>query len=501
VTRGAVEIELKFDAPDPDGVTAWLDQRYPADDGGWAESRLADRYFDTSDFSIARAGYGARVRRRAGQLTVEIKTDGTVDGARHQRTEIMGPATIGLEPARWPASEARDLLERLAGGRPLVERFTIRQRRRERRLQLDGAEALASLDDARVIVGGRTIGRLRGLEVELLSGKRKALRRLATELEASGLVEAQPLSKVQLGHFLAAAQAPISHDDLFAEAGRKVLARHLLRLLDREPLVRAGDPLALKQMRVATRRLRSTWRLFEGAYRRSEQRRHVAGLRLLGRRLGEVRDLDVLLAGLPDDPDLAALAEAWRVERAMAMEALLRHLDSRAHREWAGDHAAFVASPGRATARRLEASLVGEHASTRVNTAITGLLSSVSSIANADEPTLHALRVQAKRTRYGIEAFRDVLATAPAERLRLRLVGLQDSLGALNDAAIAGARAEAWAASIDPAPAPATQRAVERLVFAQRGRIAALRRQAERTWRGLVSATAGRDIERILQSR
>jgi len=80
-------------------------------------------------------------------------------------------------------------------------------------------------------------------------------------------------------------------------------------------------------------------------------------------------------------------------------------------------------------------------------------------------------------------------------------VGLQDSLGALNDAAVAGARAEAWAASIDPAPAPATQRAVERLVSAQRGRIAALRRQAERTWRGLVSATAGRDIERILQSR
>ena len=51
----------------------------------------------------------------------------------------------------------------------------------------------------------------------------------------------------------------------------------------------------------------------------------------------------------------------------------------------------------------------------------------------ADLPTLHALRVDAKRLRYAIEFLAPVLGPRH-ELLVERLVALQDHLGALNDA-------------------------------------------------------------------
>jgi len=51
-------------------------------------------------------------------------------------------------------------------------------------------------------------------------------------------------------------------------------------------------------MRVATRRMRSMWRVFDGAYRPKIQRRYVRELRTVASALGSVRDLDVQLEEL-----------------------------------------------------------------------------------------------------------------------------------------------------------------------------------------------------------
>jgi triphosphatase len=490
-----VEEELKYSAVDLDAVAAWLDQRYPpAMDEAWRRVSVTDRYFDTPDFALARAGYGARLRRQAGRTTLTLKSDIEVSGARHRREEIDAPAGASLEPESWPPSSARELLVELAGRGPFVDRFAIRQRRRERGLSYAGAELAASLDDARVVLDGVELARLRGLEVELVSGRRGALSGLADELATSGVVQPQPISKLQLGHALVAAVAPLEPSDPFAEAGRKVLARHLARLLDRQPQAQTGEQLALKQMRVATRRMRSAWRVFDGAYRRTAQRRHLRALRAVARRLGAVRDLDVLLAGLAQGAGLEPLIAAWTAEREQAMGELARHLDSARYAAFVTASRRFAGTPWLDASRRLGDARVSDLAGARLREAHAQMLERGVRIESADDTALHALRIAAKRLRYAIETFRGLTAAGPTERCLARLVALQDALGAANDAAVAGSRARDWLAGVGAsAPRPA-QAAVRRQLQRWQAEQLAARASALDVWPQLASAEMERDV-------
>ena len=86
---------------------------------------------------------------------------------------------------------------------------------------------------------------------------------------------------------------------------------HLARMLAAEAGTRAGEDIEqLHKMRVATRRMRSMWRVFDGAYRPRVQERYVRELRVVAAQLGAVRDLDVLIEGL--DAYIAGAAGARR---------------------------------------------------------------------------------------------------------------------------------------------------------------------------------------------
>ena len=110
---------------------------------------------------------------------------------------------------------------------------------------------------------------------------------------------------------LAAKTPGVLAEDSVAEAGRKVLRFHLARMIAREPGTREGsNPEELHGMRVATRRQRAAWRIFGRAYRANRTKGHRTRLREIGARLGAVRDLDVLIAGV--EAYLAPLPEADR---------------------------------------------------------------------------------------------------------------------------------------------------------------------------------------------
>jgi inorganic triphosphatase YgiF len=201
----AVETELKYSVRDRAAVRDWLDELLPPAGGAeWISRRVLDRYVDTSDGRLARAGYGARLRTGDSGAMVTLKADEGVDGALHRRREIVGRAG-SLRPSRWPPGEARDLVLGLAGDAPLIERFVLRQRRLERIAQLDRARVLLSIDHLEVVHAGRLLGTFDGLEVELLEGQPSVLTALAPRLEASGLVATEPRSKLQLADSLVAA--------------------------------------------------------------------------------------------------------------------------------------------------------------------------------------------------------------------------------------------------------------------------------------------------------
>jgi triphosphatase len=194
------ELELKYSISDPPAVEAWLDEQLPGIDGatGWRDRTISDLYFDTADGALAAAGYGARLRRTGEDVVVALKGTSTASGAFHLRRELEAPAVDSLLTDEWPASDVRELVRSVCRERPLVERFVLHQRRREREAIVEGARLLISLDNVQIRSRGHVRQTLRGMEIELLAGPPAALDEVARRLAAGGLAEPEPSSKMEI---------------------------------------------------------------------------------------------------------------------------------------------------------------------------------------------------------------------------------------------------------------------------------------------------------------
>ena len=191
----ATEVEAKFlsDGPAPLERLAAARHLGRATLGPARAFDEVDRYLDTDDGLLEAAGWACRLRRREDATRVSLKgpPDAATGGFLHHRPEVEAPASDSLDPAEWPPSEARALVERLTGGRALHERFRLLQARTERGVQLEGSQiGTLSLDAVSVRRGERDAGTLHAVELEL---------RLGGEADASALE-----SLAELGRDLAA---------------------------------------------------------------------------------------------------------------------------------------------------------------------------------------------------------------------------------------------------------------------------------------------------------
>ncbi|GIV81633.1 MAG: hypothetical protein KatS3mg051_0987 [Anaerolineae bacterium] len=236
-------------------------------------------------------------------------------------------------------------------------------------------------------------------------------------------------------------------DDLMAEAGRKVLHYHFERMLFHEPGVRVGDDIEdVHDMRVATRRMRSAFRLFAPFFDPKAVRPLVRGLRRTAQALGAVRDLDVFRDKaqrfLAEHPDLSLdpLFSTWQADYDAARQALLAELDSKRFARFVDRFQTFVSTPGMGAltadsdgalanqVRYVVPRLIYEHYE-RVRAYETVL-------DGASLDTLHALRIDFKRLRYAVEFFAEVLG--PEASLVIKEIKImQDHLGDLNDTRVA----------------------------------------------------------------
>jgi CHAD domain-containing protein len=467
--RADEELELKYTIDDPAAAGAWFDRVYPADPRGWESVRIVDRYFDTADRALSEAGYGARLRRVGGQTILTVKADLEVTDARHLRLELEAPATKALDPNEWPQSAARDRVIEVAGGRRLIELFVVRQHRRERPITVGGAELLVSIDRGTVHVAGVEAGELLQLEVEFVSGRRAAINRVARAIEEAGIGRPESRSKLALALEMAEESERVRADDTLAEAGRKVMRRHLVRLLSREQGVRDGDELETKQMRVATRRLRATWLVFGEAFKAGVAKDHNRELRRLGRAIGEVRDQDVLIESVARKPALLPIAEEWRQRRSAAHDELLRMLDSKDYRRFVDEMLHFTASPGKGVRGKGGRRLVGEAVESALATAVERVRATEipatdegdGDVAVDVDAAWHARRIEARRLRYSIEAFVEVLDEVASKRLLESITRLQDRLGTLQDSTIAIDEMSGWLEGHGADIAPDVQRAAD----------------------------------------
>ena len=185
------EVEAKFRAegPGPLEALAVAERLGNAILGPARTVDESDRYLDTDDGRLASARWACRLRLRDGTTRISLKgppSDAPGAAWHHRRPEVEGPATDEIAPDAWPPSEARDLLESLAGGRVLTEHLRVRQARTERAVTLDGGEPIGTLtlDRVRLAAGDADLGELFVVELELDPASETG------EAELSGLADA-----------------------------------------------------------------------------------------------------------------------------------------------------------------------------------------------------------------------------------------------------------------------------------------------------------------------
>lgn len=273
----------------------------------------------------------------------------------------------------------------------------------------------------------------------------------------------------------------VTPDDPMSEAGRKVLFYHFERMLWNEPGTRQGeDPEALHDMRVATRRLRSAFRVFRDYYRRKTIRPFIRNLRATRRALGPVRDLDVFVekidqyqAGLPEDErgGMEPLLESWKEQREEKRVDMMRYLNSTRFAHFITDFADFLTKPG-AGARRIRkkrppTGYLVRHVTPRLVYAQLEAVRSYDTVLDhAPVETLHALRIKFKRFRYTLEFFQEVLGPE-AETVIEEVKIMQDHLGDLNDANIASQILQTFIANYEESQAGihiSERRSIDRII-------------------------------------
>lgn len=240
----------------------------------------------------------------------------------------------------------------------------------------------------------------------------------------------------------------VQPDEPLAEAGRRILRYHFERMLLHEPGTREGTDIeALHDMRVATRRMRSAFRMLKPAYLPGAIKFFRKELRRLGGTLGAVRDLDVALdrlaryADAHPEADVSPLLIRWNGLLADARADLIAELDSARFATFVARFDAFLREPG---AGAKPAPSPEAPAPYLVRHAVPPLIVDSFARVRAYEPvipgapvvTLHALRIDLKRLRYALEFFREVLGPE-AGRVISVIKRLQDHLGDLHDADVA----------------------------------------------------------------
>lgn len=231
-------------------------------------------------------------------------------------------------------------------------------------------------------------------------------------------------------------------DDTPSEAVRKILIKNLAYMKAQEQAATYDRPVeGVHQMRVATRRMRSAFRVFKSAVPGAYKDDLLPGIRRTAQQLGAVRDLDVMLiklrayqqhrGTLAPEP-LLPLRRWFTQQREERRRELLLWLDS-------PEYATFLhrghdllraplarnGSPG--TSQRVAAIapalIYGQLAKVKA-------LDSVIEEGSAEQ--IHDLRIECKKLRYTIEHLKDLLGDK-IDPLVASLKVVQDTLGEYND--------------------------------------------------------------------
>ncbi|PUA16477.1 CYTH and CHAD domain-containing protein [Glaciimonas sp. PCH181] len=476
-----MEIELKL-LISPDAVSAF--RRHPLLKklaiAKPYKQQLISTYFDTPDCILMRHRAGLRVRQVGNKLIQTLKAGGQVDSGLHQRNEwesevsALAPDLLALREMLKPKSAWDKLLSKPAMVAQLTPLFTTQFQRNVWLLRLpQGDEVELVLDEGQIQYGADAnvvadmVTPISEIELELKSGEAANLFAFALELQKTIPLRLSNISKAERGYRLyrlqtdditevipveiaRAAPLDILDKKTVAQGFQAIIANCVAQIQGNEAGLLSGtDPENVHQMRVGVRRLRSALAIFSDAIPFPPFLEEEC--EWLGQHLGAVRDWDVFAGttldaealGSPDMPEFQMLRqEALKIaqnNRAKAIEVvnsdryarLLLTLGACAHGVEINltEDAPMPIKVGASLQHFASEQLA--HYQKKLHKRGKGL-------RRIDAAQRHRLRIAAKKLRYALDFFESLY---PPKKIAIFIAGLhslQDALGALNDASVAG---------------------------------------------------------------
>ncbi|SDH89911.1 CYTH and CHAD domain-containing protein [Propionivibrio dicarboxylicus] len=458
------EIELKLRLSPAQGRRLSLSPRLA---GLVAEKKqLFNTYYDTPGLDLRARGIALRLRRQgANDWRMTVKGGDAGAGGLAQRREWEAPTAPGcFDFGIVGDPELRAFLE--VRRADLLPVFTTDFSRTAWRLTSPEATVELALDrgwvQATTVSGERRDVRetICEVEIELLQGQSSdALFDLAIDLAAEFQLHPEIVSKAERGYALAAgAVAPpmraaavgIGREMAPVDAFRAVAAACLVHLQRNEAGAIAGqDPEYVHQARVAIRRLRSAFRIFEPVLSPDFVATYLPRWKRLGEQLGRARDWDVLLAetlapleaAFPGHTEVAFLREAAQARRVAADSSAAGALK---RVEYSRLLLAFSAALLRQSGPTIGVSPASEtvakprrFAADRLQRQWKKAVALARQREHASAERRHRLRIELKKLRYALDFFLPLLPRAELSRYQSLLSRLQETAGAYHDQVMA----------------------------------------------------------------
>ncbi len=446
-----MEIEAKFAITadiDPQQLEALKLSNYTLRGAGVEQH--VDLLLDTPARLITGTLHALRIRTIGDRRVVTLKGPNSGSGGVHEREEIEAelPGPLSLDPNDWPREVGEQALA-LSGGEPLDVLLRLHVERRMWNVRRQGrVVGELALDTGEITAAGRNEP-IHELELELKgSGARDDLDTLSAALTEALPLAPESRSKLERGlALLRHARWAFDGYTPVDAVVRHALRRHLRMLLvaQRQVIEQGADPDAIHDMRVATRRIRTTLQSAEGAGVFSDKRLESLRRRLskVADALGAVRDVDIFLERINNwvsgDRDRETSLDTLRATLARRRydnyEQLMALLRKNKHAKLIADLSKFtgLTPDGARDGKESQECILTRHfAGTALWPRYETILRYETMIDDAEPAALHRLRIACKRMRYVIELFATPLGSDAAP-MRKALVAAQTHLGDIQD--------------------------------------------------------------------
>lgn len=450
--------------------------------------KLLSIYFDTPALDLKKNAMALRLRRDGSQWLQTLKGGGRVEAGLHRRNEYevlaYGDMAYG-DMARGNAARRKNpraaarvkppgdaeylamldiaALKKIGGRLPrgvtqenLRPVFVTEFSRALHTIGFEGAKIELCLDSG-AVRAGKKVHTISEIELELKSGQPLKLFRLALKLLEIAPLEAEPVSKAEYGYRMLQQAKPealraqplrLTRKTELATALQVMVGSCLAHLEANVPgaIHREGEEY-LHQVRVALRRMRVALNMSASICEEDAElaalRREVAGLCI---KLGRSREWDVFITetlvsaalSSPDKAGLQKLLRASEKARDTHHEEVRKALGSGEFQRlmlrlgaWMNDDAWKAHVAGLALTLPRFAAQTLQRRNKNVNRL------GRDAVATGDAAELHELRIACKKLRYSAELFAGLHGQDRTADFFAALSRLQNTLGEINDIAVA----------------------------------------------------------------